>query len=272
MRLIQHKQEAYWFYRFMSIVYDKYVNPFFWNPPMRSQALELAKLDYPDLKTLDVGAGTGFSTIGIVERVQPKYVTMLDQSPHQLAKAEQKSMLRECKRVLGDAEKLPFPTDYFDRYISAGSIEYWPEPQVAIAEACRVLKPDGIALIAGPLRRQSPVARSLSNILMLFPSEEDYFTWFRKAGFINITKAYVSPEWYEDRDNQFAIAIAGVKPALGESPLKNEPKEDLKAPMSLRRLLSFSYRFSMGSMVGVLFILLASINTLRKKLQNKSPS
>lgn len=25
----------------------------------------------------------------------------------------------------GDAEDLPFPTDSFDRYVSAGSIEYW---------------------------------------------------------------------------------------------------------------------------------------------------
>jgi MPBQ/MSBQ methyltransferase len=25
----------------------------------------------------------------------------------------------------GDAEDLPFPADSFDRYVSAGSIEYW---------------------------------------------------------------------------------------------------------------------------------------------------
>jgi MPBQ/MSBQ methyltransferase len=32
----------------------------------------------------------------------------------------------------GDAEDLPFATDSFDRYVSAGSIEYWPEPQRGI--------------------------------------------------------------------------------------------------------------------------------------------
>lgn len=37
----------------------------------------------------------------------------------------------------GDAEDLPFPTDSFDRYVSAGSIEYWPEPQRGIKEAYR---------------------------------------------------------------------------------------------------------------------------------------
>ena len=38
--------------------------------------------------------------------------------------------------VQGDAEDLPFPTDSFDRYVSAGSIEYWPEPQRGICEVC----------------------------------------------------------------------------------------------------------------------------------------
>ena len=38
--------------------------------------------------------------------------------------------------VQGDAEDLPFPTDSFDRYVSAGSIEYWPEPQRGIREVC----------------------------------------------------------------------------------------------------------------------------------------
>ena len=38
MRLIQHKKEALWFYRFVSPVYDRWVNPLFWTPPLRSAA------------------------------------------------------------------------------------------------------------------------------------------------------------------------------------------------------------------------------------------
>ena len=272
MGLIQHKHEAYWFYKWMSVIYDNYVNPFFWNPRMRSQAMKLGKLERSDLKTLDVGAGTGFSTMGIVEHIQPRYITMLDQSPEQLAKAENKPALLECQRQIGDAEKLPFSTDYFDRYISAGSIEYWPEPQIAIAEAYRVLKPGGIALIIGPLRRQNPLARWLSDLLMLFPSEKDYVTWFQEAGFTDITKSYVSPYWYEDDDNQFALAISGVKATAGKSPIKTEPKEDISVPMSIGRLLSFIYRFSIGSLIGAFFILLAYFNALRTRLQSKTPN
>src|SRR5918911_3838304 len=134
MAPIQHKREAYWFYAVVSRVYDRWVNPLFWTPAMRAQALELARLDRPDLDVLDVGAGTGFTTAGIVRAVAPERVTMIDQSPHQLARARRKRALDAVAKRLGDAEALPFQTDSLDRYVSAGSIEYWPDPQRAIAE------------------------------------------------------------------------------------------------------------------------------------------
>lgn len=119
-RFIQHKKEAYWFYRFLSIVYDHIINPGHWTEDMRDDALEPADLSHPDMRVVDVGGGTGFTTLGIVKTVNAKNVTILDQSPHQLAKAKQKEPLKECKIVEGDAEDLPFPTDYADRYVSAG--------------------------------------------------------------------------------------------------------------------------------------------------------
>lgn len=59
-------------------------------------------------------------------------VHMLDQSPQQLSKAAAKSELKDVAAMMeGDAENLPMNwTGKFDRYVSAGSIEYWPHPQV----------------------------------------------------------------------------------------------------------------------------------------------
>ena len=68
MRLIQHKREAYWFYRFLSLWYDRWVNPLFWTPAMRGLALDEAALE-PGVTVVDAGAGTGFTTEGIVARV-----------------------------------------------------------------------------------------------------------------------------------------------------------------------------------------------------------
>lgn len=119
-RFIQHKQEAFWFYRFLSIVYDHVINPGHWTEDMREDALEPADLNDRNLVVVDVGGGTGFTTLGIVKTVDAKNVTILDQSPHQLAKAKEKAPLKECKIIEGDAEDLDFETDYADRYVSAG--------------------------------------------------------------------------------------------------------------------------------------------------------
>ena len=46
------------------------------------------------LQVCDVGGGTGFCTLGVVETVKPENVTLVDQSPHQLSKAKAKSALK----------------------------------------------------------------------------------------------------------------------------------------------------------------------------------
>jgi trans-aconitate methyltransferase len=46
------------------------------------------------MQVVDVGGGTGFATQGIVRSVPPANVTLLDQSPHQLAKARRKADLQ----------------------------------------------------------------------------------------------------------------------------------------------------------------------------------
>ena len=119
-RFIQHKKEAFWFYRFLSIVYDHVINPGHWTEDMRDDALEPADLYDNELKVVDVGGGTGFTTLGIVKHVDQENVTLLDQSPHQLEKARQKEALKGVSIMEGDAEDLPFSTDTFDRYVSAG--------------------------------------------------------------------------------------------------------------------------------------------------------
>jgi MPBQ/MSBQ methyltransferase len=265
MRFIQHKAEARWFYRVVSVGYDRWINPLFWTAPMRDRALALARLDDPRLEVVDVGAGTGFATEAIVRTVAPDRVTMLDQSPHQLARARRKRALADVTKVLGDAEALPFATDSRDRYVSTGSIEYWPDPQRAIAEAYRVLRPGGIALLAGPLRRAHPLARALSDAWMLFPAEDEYVAWFERAGFEGIERVHVAPDWWDEGWDSYAVAIAGVKPRAGEPPGLPAPAVagEERTPALPVRLA----RFAAGSLAGATFIPVALWFTLVRKLR-----
>jgi MPBQ/MSBQ methyltransferase len=121
LRLIQHKKEALWFYSFISFGYDSVFNPGQYTNDMRDLTMDQhADLHSRNLKVVDVGGGTGFTTLGIVKHVDPENVTLIDQSPHQLDKARKKKALKGVKIMEGDAEDLPFPADTFDRYVSAG--------------------------------------------------------------------------------------------------------------------------------------------------------
>src|SRR3954452_2476546 len=263
MRFIQHKAEAYWFYRVVSLGYDRWINPLFWTEAMRDQALALAQLDRSDLDVVDVGAGTGFTTTGIVRSVAAARVTMIDQSPHQFGRARRKHALDAVAKRIGDAEDLPFATDSVDRYVSAGSIEYWPDPQRAIAEAYRVLRPGGVALMIGPLRRAHPVARRLSDAWMLFPAESDYEAWMRRAGFNALRVVHVAPPWYRSEWDAYGLAIAGTKPVPGPSPLRlDPPREDVRERLGPARLA----RFAVGSLAGAAFIPVALWFSARSRL------
>jgi MPBQ/MSBQ methyltransferase len=270
VRAIQHKREAWWFYRFLSLGYDRWVNPLFWTPAMRERALSHGRFDQPDLETLDVGAGTGFTTEGIVELVDPARVTMLDQSPHQLARAQRKPALSPCRKVLGDAEDLPFADDSFDRYVSAGSVEYWPEPQRAVAEAYRVLRSGGTALLIGPLRPRARAARAIAGAWMLFPEADEYRAWFARAGFEQLDAFTLGAPWHSDGEAPFALAMRGVKPGVGPSPLELEPKrEDLSAPLGIVGRLRFAGRFVLGSLAGAAFVPVGIVLGLRARLARR---
>ncbi len=255
MRLMQHKREAYWFYWYLSNFYDKLVNPLFWTPRMRDESLELAHIQ-PDSVVIDVGSGTGFTTQGIVKHVSPDHVTCLDQSPQQMAKAKAKENLKGCTFLLGDAENLPFADDTFDRYVSAGSIEYWPNPLQGIAESYRVIKPGGTALMIGPLEPQNAFSRFMANAWMLFPKDEEYRRWYEEAGFTDIEVKYVRPRWYRSKA-EYGLAISGKKSKPGASPAGNlipEVADFVEEKMTFTRWLQLIWRVIIGSTAGFIFI------------------
>lgn len=271
MRLVQHKQEAYWFYRFLSIFYDKLVNPLFWTVPMRDKSLELGQLEEEGITVVDVGSGTGFNTEGIVQKVPPRQVTCVDQSPHQMSKAKAKPALLGCTFLEGDAENLPLASNSFDRYVSAGSIEYWPDPAKGIREAYRVVKPGGLALMIGPLEPAHRVGRFLAELWMLFPKEEEYWQWFREAGFEDLQACYVKPQWAEG-EGKYGIALAGRKPIDAATPTgeAQQPKPEKEAPMSIGRRILLFFRVIIGSLAGFLFIPAALIGYARMAFSDQS--
>ncbi|BBH10257.1 S-adenosyl-L-methionine-dependent methyltransferases superfamily protein [Prunus dulcis] len=263
-RFIQHKKEAFWFYRFLSIVYDHVINPGHWTEDMRDEALEPADLSNRNMIVVDVGGGTGFTTLGIVKHVDAKNVTILDQSPHQLAKAKQKEPLKDCKIIEGDAEDLPFRTDYADRYVSAGRPTAWHQGSI------QGLKLGGKACLIGPVYPTFWLSRFFADVWMLFPKEQEYIEWFQKAGFKDVQLKRIGPKWYRGVRRHGLImgcSVTGVKPASGDSPLQLGPKEeDVTKPVNP---WSFFVRFILGVMAATYFVLVPIYMWLKDQIVPK---
>ena len=180
MGLLEDKDNARLFYRYFSRVYDT-INPYIWDDRMRNQALEWFNADRDD-RVLDVGAGTGFATEGLLNHVDEVYA--LDQSRGQFEQAFRKFGKRGKVRFhMGDAERLPFDDDSFDKLWSSGSIEYWPNPVAALREFRRVVEPGGTVLVVGPDYPKLGVFQTLADAIMLFYDAEEAEEMFREAGF-----------------------------------------------------------------------------------------
>jgi len=206
MGLLENKARARLFYKYLSRVYDQ-VNPFIWTEEMRDEALSLLEFE-EGMTVLDVGCGTGFATEGLLEHVDEVYA--LDQSEHQLEQAYEKFGKRapQVHFHRGDAERLPFATDTFDVVWSSGSIEYWPNPILALREFRRVLKPGGQVLVVGPNYPDNVVSQLLADSIMLFYDEYEADRMFKTAGFEDVKHAFMGPSY----DPDVAITTIGRAP------------------------------------------------------------
>ncbi|WP_435127387.1 methyltransferase domain-containing protein [Halobaculum sp. D14] len=184
MGFLEDKSRARLFYKYFSAVYDT-VNPYIWDEDMRNQALEWFDADRDD-RVLDVGSGTGFGTEGLLNHVDEVYA--LDQSRGQMSRAFTKFGKRgKVHFHLGDAERLPFTDDAFDKVWSSGSIEYWPNPVQALREFRRVTKPGGTVLVVGPDYPKLKPFQWLADAIMLFYDAEEAEEMFSAAGFEDTT-------------------------------------------------------------------------------------
>jgi ubiquinone/menaquinone biosynthesis C-methylase UbiE len=134
------------------------------------------------LDVLDVGCGQG---IDLVEYARAgARVTGIDLTPRhlELARGHTAALDLEVTIVQGDAERLPFADESFDRVSSNGVLHHTPDMPAALREIRRVLRPGGEArilvynrrsfhywlsqvLLEGVLRRRLLRERSMEAVL-----------------------------------------------------------------------------------------------------------
>jgi len=120
------------------------------------KALRFFQRFKPSGRVLDAGCGTGVLAIELVRLGYE--VICLDFSQDMVDKARE--ILRgplqrgpgKAEFEVGDVEKLDIPDASVDGVAALGLIEYLQEDDAFLAETRRVLKPDGLAVIAYPNR------------------------------------------------------------------------------------------------------------------------
>ena len=135
-----------------------------------SKSLEMAKFNEmlnlikikENTKILDVATGTGIYLIEALKKGGVGYgidisKRMLEQVKKKVIKFKLKGKI--IKTIKGDAEKLPFPSDFFDIVICIGMFEYYPLGKVKtfLEEVKRVLKKEGNLIVDFPNKNNKEV-------------------------------------------------------------------------------------------------------------------
>lgn len=98
----------------------------------------------PGNRWLDVGCGTGALCQTILRLAAPNHVKGVDPSDGYIAHAKEHVQDERAFFEVADAMALPDETASFDAVVSGLALNFIPQPDRAVDEMVRVVKPDGI--------------------------------------------------------------------------------------------------------------------------------
>lgn len=107
----------------------------------------------PGERLLELGPGTGYYTLSVAERLDGGQLSIADIQQQMLDHTRRRASEAGIKNIdpsLADAQALPYPDDTFDAAFTVTTLGEVPDPDRALKELARVLKPSG-RLVVGEL-------------------------------------------------------------------------------------------------------------------------
>jgi SAM-dependent methyltransferase len=157
---------------------------------------------------LDVGCGAGWLARLIAEQIPEGRVVGVDLSDEMIRRARHNNVdLENAMFVIGDAEEIPWDSNFFTHAVSVEAAYYWPHPLAALREIHRVLREGGAAWMLINYYRENVHAHQWGKILSvpahLFSGAE-WASLFAEAGFSDVRHERIpdptpAPEQYGGR-------------------------------------------------------------------------
>ncbi|MEU6975654.1 class I SAM-dependent methyltransferase [Streptomyces sp. NPDC046371] len=123
----------------MPVAYERYLVPVLFRPFAEDLAARAAALR--PLRVLEVAAGTGALTAGLLASVPSARVTATDLNEAMVAFGAARVPGAVWRRA--DAQRLPFPDGGFDLVVCQFGVMFFPDRVAAFGEVRRVLAPGG---------------------------------------------------------------------------------------------------------------------------------
>jgi SAM-dependent methyltransferase len=173
------------------------------NQPLFAEVLERLRVGQ-DTRLLDIGCGSGYAAA--MAAALGASVTGIDITPELIEIARER--LTEGQFVVGGMDALPFADDSFDAAVGFNSFQFADDPNAAVAEAARTIKPGG--LVAATTFAEPECNESTALHLALEPLRDSM-----PAGTRHVPYALSAPGGLER-----LLADAGLTPVTsGEVPL-----------------------------------------------------
>ena len=168
-------------------VYDIVFGPVF----KRGRAAAVVAAEQVGGRILEVGVGTGLSLASYSPQSR---VVGIDISEPMLEKARdrvEKQKLRHVESIgVMDAERLNFPSDSFDVVVAQYVVTAIPNPEKALDEFLRVVRPGGEIILTSRLGAETGVRGTIEKWLMPVTSRMGWrteFSWERYADWLAIS-------------------------------------------------------------------------------------
>ncbi|HEX7712668.1 MAG TPA: methyltransferase domain-containing protein [Bacillota bacterium] len=139
---------------------------------------------HPTYQVADIGTGTGYLAEALAK--QAHEVMAIDASEAMLAVAKKnfsQTGLSNIQFIIGDAQDLPLPDASLDMTFANLLLHHLFEPEQAIKEMYRVLKPDCIAVISDVEQHPHTWVQQEKSDIWLGFSPREILGWMQKAGF-----------------------------------------------------------------------------------------